>query len=403
MQSGKKFQDDDNSMLLRASAKRLFEGLMEQTPDRIYIKDKKSRFVAVSQALADMHGRADRHELEGMTDFDFFTKEHAQQAYDDEQEILRTEKPINKIEKETWAAQDDTWVSSTKAPLYLSSGKLAGIIGISRDVTEQIRAQNQLAESERRLREQNEILRADYESAHKVQRLMIPGRIPRAKDIDLGYVWKPMTSVGGDIINFPRNPHNHLLFFMGDVCGHGVAAAFYTVLIKYLTAHNAEVYNGNPHDFLNAVNTEVSARINAGFITGLAGHFGARQQDGSRRLILAHAGHRQVLIYRKASGNCELVNLPGGTVMGIPGGTASPAKAFDLEIGDRFYAFTDGIVEAANPKGDEFGMEKIIACLERDAQHPVQEVLNALYETVAEFTERPDQQDDITLLGMELR
>lgn len=396
------FDPDDNSMLLRASAKRLFESLMEQTTDRIYIKDKKSRFVAVSQALANLHGRTDRHELEGMTDFDFFTKEHAQQAFDDEQEILRTERPINKIEKETWATHEDTWVSTTKAPLYLSSGKLAGIIGISRDVTDQIKAQNQLAASEQRLREQNEILRADYESAHKVQSVMIPGRIPHIKNIELGYVWEPMTSVGGDMINFPRNPNKRLLFFMGDVCGHGVAAAFYTVLLKYLTAHSAEVYNGNPQDFLNAVNTEVTARINSGFVTGLAGHFGSRQKDGSRKLVLAHAGHRQVLIFRKQTGKCELIELPGGTVMGIPGGTASTAKAFDLGVGDRFYAFTDGIVEASDPEGEEFGMDKVIACFERFADQPVQAALEAVYEVVAEFTEKPDQQDDITLLGFEL-
>lgn len=376
---------------------------MEQTTDRIYIKDKKSRFIAVSQALADMHGYENRHDLEGMTDFDLFTKEHAQQAFDDEQRILQTEKPINKIEKETWANQDDTWVSTTKAPLYLSSGKLAGIIGISRDVTDQIRSRNKLAASEQRLREQNEILRADYESAHKVQSVMIPGRVPQVKHVEIAYLWEPMTSVGGDIINFPRNPDNRLLFFLGDVCGHGVAAAFYTVLVKYLTAHSAEVYSGNPQEFLAAVNADITPRMTGGFITGLAGHFGARQKDGSRRLILSHAGHRQVLIYRKHSGRCELIELPGGTVMGLPGSTSSPPKAFDLNAGDRFYAFTDGIVEASDPDGEEFGLKTLIRCFEEFSQLPVQETLGKIYEVVAEHTEKPDQQDDITLLGLELK
>lgn len=389
-------------MLLRASAKRLFESLMEQTTDRIYIKDKKSRFVAVSQALANMHGFTDRHDLEGMSDFELFTKEHAQQAFDDEQEILRTEKPINKIEKETWADHEDTWVSSTKAPLYLSSGKLAGIIGISRDVTAQMVAQNQLAASESRLREQNEILRADYESAHKVQKVMIPGRVPLIKHMDLAYLWKPMTSVGGDIINFPRNPGNRLLFFMGDVCGHGVAAAFYTVLVKYLTAHSAEVYNGNPQDFLNAVNADVTSRMSGGFITGLAGHFSARQKDGSRKLLLSHAGHRQVLIWRKQTRKVELIELPGGTVMGIPGSQASHPQAFEMNEGDRFYAFTDGIVEASDPEGEEFGLAALIDCFEKHSEQSVQQVIEEIYRIVAAFTKKPDQQDDITLFGFEL-
>jgi PAS domain S-box-containing protein len=403
MKSSAKIDSDGSSMLLRASAKRLFESLMEQTPDRIYIKDKKSRFVAASQALVEMHGFKERHELEGLTDFDLFSHEHAQQAYDDEQEILRTEKPIiNRVEKETWDDGSVTWVTSSKAPLYLASGKLAGIIGISRDITAEREAQIKLAESETRLREQNEILRSDYESAHKVQSVMIPGRVPQVNHIEIGYLWKPMTSVGGDIFSFPRNPSNCLLFFMGDVCGHGVTAAFYTVLIKYLTAHSAEVYTDNPQDFLNSVNQGLTGRLNEGFVTGLAGHFGARQKNGSRKLVLSHAGHRQVLVYRRAQKKCELVELPGGTVMGIPGGTASSAKAIDLDSGDRFYAFTDGIVEASDPHGEEFGMERLIECFERHADETVQETQQSIYEAVAEHARSPSQQDDITLLAFEL-
>lgn len=403
MKKTAKIEPDGNSMLLRASAKRLFESLMEQTADRIYIKDKKSRFIAASQALADMHGYKNRHDIEGLTDFDLFTDEHAQQAYDDEQRILQTEAPLlNSVEKETWEDGSVTWVSSSKAPLYLSSGKLAGIIGISRDVTSEKIAQEKLADSEHRLREQNQIMRADYESAENVQSVMIPGRIPHIKHVEIAYLWKPMTLVGGDMINFPRNPGNSLLFFVGDVSGHGVTAAFYTVLIKYLTAHSAEVYNGNPRDFLNSVNEGITGRIKCGFVTGLAGHFGARQKNGSRKLILSHAGHRQVLIYRKQASAIELVELPNGTVMGIPGTTASRAKAFELHVGDRFYAFTDGIVEACNPQGDEYGMERVIEFFRRNADQPIQAIIDQIYADVAQYTKVPDQQDDITILGFEL-
>lgn len=403
MKKTAKIEPDGNSMLLRASPKRLFESLMEQTADRIYIKDKKSRFIAASQALADMHGYENRHDLEGMTDFDLFTSEHAQQAYDDEQEILRSEKAIiNKIEKETWENRETSWVSSTKAPLYLSSGKLVGIIGISRDVTAEKIAQGKLADSEHRLREQNQIMRSDYESAMKVQSVMIPGRVPQVNHVAIAHLWKPMTLVGGDIVNFPRNPNNALLFFMGDVCGHGVTAAFYTVLIKYLTAHSAEVYNENPRDFLNSVNEGITGRINSGFVTGLAGHFGPRKEDGSRKLILSHAGHRQVLVYHKKEDRIELVDLPNGTVMGLPGTSASRAKALELHLGDRFYAFTDGIVEASNPDGDEFGMQRVIKCLEALATVPIQEAIDTVYEKVVAYTEVPDQQDDITILAFEL-
>ncbi len=395
--------DDESALLLKASAKRLFETIMEQTADRIYIKDRESRFVAASKTLAEMHGMKDRYELEGKTDFDLFSIEHAQQAYDDEQSIIKTGKPlINLIEKETWADGSITWASSSKVPLHLQSGKLVGIMGISRDVTAEKIAQEQLAESERRLREQNEIMRSDYESAKKVQSVMIPGRVPHINHVEIAYLWKPMTSVGGDMINFPRNPSNCLLFFMGDVCGHGVTAAFYTVLLKYLTAHSAEVYNDNPQEFLNSVNQQVTGRINKGFVTGLAGHFGARQKDGSRKLILSHAGHRQVLVYRQATKKVELIELPMGTVMGFPGETAAKSKAIELKLGDRFYAFTDGIIEAANRAEEEFGMQRLLQNFTELSDRPIQETLNTIYSTVATFTQSPDQQDDISILGFEI-
>ena len=401
--SGKKAEKDDNSALLRASAKRLFESLMEQTADRIYIKDKKSRFIEASKALAQMHGFKDRHDLDGMTDFDLFSQEHAQQAYDDEQKIIETGKAmVNEVEKETWPDGTVTWVSSSKSPLYLSSGKLAGLIGISRDITAEKIAREKLAVKEIRLRAQNETMRSDYESASEVQKVMIPGRVPSVKDIKIAHLWKPMTQVGGDMISFPRNPNDRLLFFMGDVCGHGVTAAIYTVLIKYLTTHSAETYNDNPCDFLNSLNEGITGRINHGFVTGLAGHFGPQKKNGNRDLILSHAGHRQVLVHHNKSDCIELINLPNGTVMGLSGTGASIAKIIDLQIGDRFYAFTDGITEASNPAGEEFGMQRVIDSLKELRDKPVQSTIEALFDKVCAYTQIPDQQDDITILGFEI-
>lgn len=376
---------------------------MEQTADRIYIKDKDSRFVVVSKALAEMHGFENRHDLKGLTDFDLFTDEHARQAFDDEQAIIRTGKAmVNVVEKETWEDGSITWVCSNKAPLYLSSGQLVGTIGISRDITAERNTQKRLADSEKRLRKQNDIMRLDYKSAKEVQSVMIPGRVPDTEHINIAYLWKPMAVVGGDIINFPPNPDNAVLFFLGDVCGHGVTAAFYTVLIQYLTAHSAEIYPKDPDKFLDSVNEGLVGRIHLGFTTGLAGCFGTRQPDGSCRLVLSQAGHRQVFVYRKRDDITEIVDLSDGIVMGIPEMKASCIKTVDLDVGDRFYAFTDGIVEASDPEGEEYGVERITQTLQKLSARPLQETLDVLYEQVGRYTKVSDPQDDITLLGFEI-
>lgn len=111
--------------------------LMDSVPDCIYFKDLKSRFIRINKAHAALFGLKDPAEARGKSDFDFFSREHSQPAYDAEQEIIRTGKPIiNLVEKETWADGRVTWASTTKMPLY-SKGKIIGTYGISRDITPQ--------------------------------------------------------------------------------------------------------------------------------------------------------------------------------------------------------------------------------------------------------------------------
>jgi PAS domain S-box-containing protein len=113
----------------------LLQTLMTHTPDFIYFKDRDSRFIRISKALAGIFGLSDPAQAVGKTDFDFFTQEHAREAYEDEQTVLRTGQPLTKEERETWAERPDTWVSTTKVPLYDEAGNAIGTFGISRDIT----------------------------------------------------------------------------------------------------------------------------------------------------------------------------------------------------------------------------------------------------------------------------
>ena len=122
----------------------LMRALMENIPDYIYFKDCESRFIRASTAIASSFGIKDPKVLEGKTDFDFFTEEHARQAYEDEQEIIRTGMMIAKEEKETRTGRPDAWVSTKKLPLIDEKGKIIGTFGISRDITELKRSENKI-------------------------------------------------------------------------------------------------------------------------------------------------------------------------------------------------------------------------------------------------------------------
>lgn len=120
----------------------LLHTLMENTPDHIYFKDTDSRFIRINRALADRFGLKNPADAVQKTDFDFFTREHALQAYQDEQVVIESGKPIEaKQERETWPNEQDTWVSTTKVPIRDREGRIIGTCGISRDITEYYRVQ----------------------------------------------------------------------------------------------------------------------------------------------------------------------------------------------------------------------------------------------------------------------
>lgn len=123
----------------------LLNALMDNLPHNIYFKDTQSRFLRINKAMARCFGLSDAAEALGKTDADFFTEEHAQQALADEQEIMRSDQPlVDKEEKETWPDGHVTWVSTSKIPLRSPEGGIIGTFGISRDITDRKRAEEQL-------------------------------------------------------------------------------------------------------------------------------------------------------------------------------------------------------------------------------------------------------------------
>lgn len=127
--------------------------LMDNVPDRIYFKDRQSRFVRNNAAHARSLGARSPEDCVGKTDFDFFSREHAEQAYADEQEIIRSGRPlISKIEQITTRDGRRGWASSTKMPWRDSAGNIIGTFGLTRDVTEAKEAEVQLTEERNLLR-----------------------------------------------------------------------------------------------------------------------------------------------------------------------------------------------------------------------------------------------------------
>ncbi len=200
----------------------LLHTLMDHTPDHIYFKDKESRFIRINRSLADKFGLENPINAANKTDFDFFTREHAQQAYQDEQDVIKTGKPIEgKQEKETWPDEQDTWVSTTKVPIRDREGRVIGTCGISRDITEYYRAQQALRDSEANWRSLVESVPDIISTIDRDYRLEFINRLPP----NLGL--KPQDIIGQSVFDFlPEEHHGRLTEACAKVIETGEVATY---------------------------------------------------------------------------------------------------------------------------------------------------------------------------------
>jgi PAS domain S-box-containing protein len=149
LEAARAAQEDHAAELARlveelAHERELMRALMDNAPDHIYFKDRQGRFLRINAAVARMLGLSDPGQAVGKTDFDFLAHEHAQQAFDDEQEVIATGRPvIAKEERKTWPDGRVTWVSTTKVPFRDPTGTVVGTFGVSHDITERMRAEEQ--------------------------------------------------------------------------------------------------------------------------------------------------------------------------------------------------------------------------------------------------------------------
>ncbi|MBN2612354.1 MAG: PAS domain S-box protein [Bacteroidales bacterium] len=153
-----------------AREKILMDALMDNVPEYIYFKDRDSKFIRNSKSHARLFGFENPKDISGKSDFDFFADEHARPAYEGEQKIIKTGKPIlDLVEREVKKDGSISWVSTTKLPLRDQKGKIVGTFGISKDITESKKMEMEIKEKNEELLSQEEELRQNLEEMQTIQ------------------------------------------------------------------------------------------------------------------------------------------------------------------------------------------------------------------------------------------
>ncbi len=137
--------------------KYLFGALMDNIPDSIYFKDRDCKLIRMSKYMVSHFG-VPMEELLGKSDFDFQDEVHAREAFDDEQQIMKTLVPkIDYVEKEIKADGSESWVSTTKMPLVNAAGEVVGTFGISRNVSKLKRLEMDVLRKDEQLKQEEKV------------------------------------------------------------------------------------------------------------------------------------------------------------------------------------------------------------------------------------------------------
>jgi phosphoserine phosphatase RsbU/P len=252
------------------------------------------------------------------------------------------------------------------------------------------------------LRLNKERLAKEVNFAQTIQRALLPTELPkRIKGLDVAMRLEPARELGGDFYDFLALEPYTLTVAVGDVSGKGVPAALYSAFAGELVRSRTfrrrytKVRTG-PAAILESMNTILHERqLESYYCTLCYAHFDLKR----RSVTMANSG-LPYPIHASADG-CGQINSPGVPLGAFPGITYDEVTV-GLGAGDVFVFFSDGISEAMNAAGGEYGVERLTAVIEQHRARPAQAIVDAIFAAVYEFCGDAEQNDDRTVVVLRI-
>lgn len=266
-----------------------------------------------------------------------------------------------------------------------SSTTLASLDAFATQAAIAIESARLYAESQEKAR-----IDRDLRLAAEIQRLLLAEPIYAGPICDLAAVSIPCRTIGGDFFDYMAFGGERLAFALGDVAGKGPPAALLAVALQSNFVAHASV-SSDPAQTTANINTALLRRpIEARFATMF---HGVVTQDG--RLSYCNAGHEPPLVI--GDSGVQLLEI-GGPVLGLLNAASYTAETIQLSAGDLVVICSDGVTEAMNANGDEFGRARIVEAISQSADRGPEAVLDALLGAVRAFAEGAPQSDDLTAM-----
>ncbi len=238
-------------------------------------------------------------------------------------------------------------------------------------------------------------IREEVDKARRIQQELLPPSAFSHGGLVLDAVLINSTEISGDFYDYFVIDENRLGVMVGDVSGHGVQSGMVATAAKAGLHLLLDQGIKTPGAMLAGMNKAVLATAsNALMMTAIV----AVVDLAAHTLSLANAGHNYPFLYRAASKQVDMLGESGGFPLGFDAASVYPESHMDFCPGDRLLLYTDGITEARNASGEEFGYERLDAYLREALSGPPAPFRRGLIELVQQFSESERFEDDVTLL-----
>lgn len=228
-----------------------------------------------------------------------------------------------------------------------------------------------------------------------IQRSMLPKELPRRAGLEVSAHYQTSRQAGGDYYDFFNYPDDSLGILVADVSGHGTPSAVMMAL-THCIAHMLVSPPSEPSELLKHLNEHLTKRYTLEsnhFITA----FFAIYDPHSRTLKYSSAGHNPPRLLRHDHRQIESLDQATSLPLGIVDSLDWPDASIEIRRGDRLVIYTDGIVEAASPEFELFGMDRLDQLINAAKGTP-EELRNSILTAVDDFTQHAPASDDRTLL-----
>lgn len=272
------------------------------------------------------------------------------------------------------------------------------------------RLQIQLEEANLNLKNVNARMARDLSAAARVQKAFLPRSPTEGSPLNFAWIYRPCNELGGDALNLIPLGENHTALYVLDVSGHGVASALTSVAISRLLSHGSlitiekspgsctsKTLSPNPPAAVTAQLNDLFPfdDLNYQFVTMVYGVLNLRTHE----FHYVAAGH-PAPVHIPAEGPAVATEHPGSPI-GLATDTHEEHR-IRLGCKDRLFLYSDGLVEAENPSGEQFGKTRLVDFLLQNRRKSLQATLDRLVEEVQSWHGSPGMIDDVSVLAIEL-